>query len=31
MKQLKIYEAGKMGGLTFSEMNNWRVELKNKL
>ena len=31
MKQLKIYEAGKMGGLTFSEMNSWRVELKNKL
>ena len=31
MKQLKIYEAGKMCGLTFSEMNNWRVELKNKL
>ena len=31
MKHLKIYEAGKMGGLTFSEMNNWRVELKNKL
>ena len=30
-KQLKIYEAGKMGGLTFSEMNSWRVELKNKL
>lgn len=31
MNYLKIYEAGKMSGLTFSEMNNWRVELKNKL
>lgn len=31
MKYLKIYEAGKMSGLTFSKMNNWRVELKNKL
>lgn len=31
MKELKVYEAGKMSGLTFSEMNEWRVELKNKL
>lgn len=31
MKHLKIYEAGKMGGLTFSQMNDWRVELKDKL
>lgn len=31
MKYLKIYEAGKMSGLTFSKMNNWRIELKNKL
>lgn len=30
-KHLKIYLAGKMGGLTFSQMNKWRVELKNKL
>ena len=25
---LKIYLAGKMGGLTFDEMNNWRKKLK---
>ena len=31
MKYLKIYEAGKMSGLTFSQMNDWRVELKDKL
>ena len=31
MNYLKIYEAGKMGGLTFAQMNDWRVELKNKL
>ena len=31
MSYLKIYEAGKMGGLTFAQMNDWRVELKNKL
>lgn len=31
MKYLKIYEAGKMSGLTFSKMNDWRIELKNKL
>lgn len=31
MRSLKIYEAGKMSGLTYNEMNDWRVELKNKL
>lgn len=31
MKTLKIYEAGKMGGLTFNEMNDWRVSLKKIL
>lgn len=31
MERLKIYEAGKMSGLTFSQMNDWRVELKEKL
>ena len=31
MRELKIYLAGKMGGLTYSEMNNWRHVLKNKL
>lgn len=31
MGRLKIYEAGKMSGLTFAQMNDWRVELKNKL
>jgi nucleoside 2-deoxyribosyltransferase len=31
MKKLKIYLAGKMGGLTFSQMNDWRYKLKNKL
>lgn len=31
MKHIKIYEAGKMSGLTFEEMNNWRVKLKKKL
>ena len=31
MRHFKIYEAGKMSGLTHSEMNNWRVQLKNKL
>ena len=30
-KHLKIYEAGKMTGLTFDAMNDWRVELKQKL
>lgn len=31
MKHLKIYLAGKMSGLTFDEMNEWRRELKRKL
>ena len=31
MSKLKIYEAGKMGGLSFDEMNNWRQELKAQL
>ena len=31
MRELKIYLAGKMSGLTHSEMNNWRYVLKNKL
>lgn len=31
MKQLKIYEAGKMSGLTFEKMNNWRVVLRSYL
>ena len=30
-KQLKIYLAGKMSGLSYELMNKWRVELKNKL
>ncbi len=30
-KELKIYEAGKMCGLSFDEMNRWRVDLKNIL
>ena len=28
---LKIYLAGKMGGLTFAEMNEWRAKLKEIL
>lgn len=28
---LKIYLAGKMGGLTFEEMNKWRCEARQKL
>ena len=28
---LKIYECGKMGGLSFEEANSWRAELKMKL
>lgn len=28
---LKIYLAGKMGGLTFEEMNKWRCETRRKL
>lgn len=31
MKQLKIYEAGKMSGLTFEQMNGWREEVKKFL
>ena len=31
MKTLKIYEAGKMSGLSFEEMNAWRENLKSKL
>ena len=29
--KLKIYEAGKMSGLSFDEMNNWRQDLKLQL
>lgn len=28
---LKIYLAGKMSGLTYEEMNNWRTEIKENL
>lgn len=31
IKTLKIYEAGKMSGLSFDEMNNWRQKLKIQL
>ena len=31
MRELKIYLAGKMGGLSFEEMNCWRKRLKNSL
>lgn len=31
IKTLKIYEAGKMSGLSFDEMNNWRQKLKTQL
>ena len=31
MKELKIYIAGKMSGLTYEEMNGWREELKKKI
>lgn len=31
MKELLIYEAGKMSGLSFSNMNEWRVDLKGRL
>ena len=31
MKYLKIYLAGKMWGLTYDEMNSWRVAIKEKL
>ena len=30
-KTLKIYEAGKMAGLSLIQMNEWRVLLKNRL
>lgn len=30
-KTLKIYLAGKMSGLSFDEMNNWRKDTKDKL
>jgi nucleoside 2-deoxyribosyltransferase len=31
MKKIKIYLAGKMSGLTYEQMNNWRVEATNKI
>lgn len=31
IKELKIYLAGKMSGLSFEEMNNWRKEVRDKL
>lgn len=31
MKMIKIYLAGKMGGLDFDDMNEWRMRLKSKL
>lgn len=31
MKTLKIYLAGKMSGLSFKEMNDWRQDLKMQL
>ena len=31
MKELKIYLAGKMSGLTYEQMNDWRVSLTNRL
>lgn len=30
-KTLKIYLAGKMGGLSFDDMNNWRLAIKTRL
>lgn len=30
-KTLKIYLAGKMGGLSFDDMNNWRISIKTRL
>lgn len=30
-KKLKIYEGGKMSGLSYQEMNNWREQLKSLL
>ena len=31
MKELLIYEAGKMSGLSYTDMSEWRIELKDKL
>ena len=31
MKRIKIYEAGKMSGLTYEQMTIWRDELKSRL
>ena len=31
MNKLKVYEAGKMSGLNFAQMNNWRVEASKML
>lgn len=31
MKELKIYLGGKMSGLTFFEMNKWRMDIKKQL
>ena len=31
MKELKVYLGGAMSGLSFGEMNTWRIEIKEKL
>lgn len=31
MKKIKIYLAGKMAGLSFEEMNNWRKHISGLL
>lgn len=31
MRELKVYLAGAMSGLTFEEMNTWRIDVKKKL
>lgn len=31
MRELVIYECGRMSGLSFEEMNNWRVSLKTAI
>lgn len=31
MRTVKVFLSGKIGGLTFSEMNGWRESIKNKL
>ena len=31
MRELKIYLAGKMAGLDFTSMNQWRKRIKNAL